>query len=250
MNSRLLLQSLAIATLVLMLSACAAGGDVRKPIPTEEFLAAKQPAHRLVVMLPGRGDDLDSLKRKNVAAIIQESWPDADVILTGLTMPFYREGRASNRLHDEIVAPAQANGKREIWLIGISLGGMGGLLYEHEYPGRVAGLLLLSPYLGDDGIHSQIREAGGLQAWQPGPTQTLNSDTFQYELWRTLKVLTGNPKRARDVWLAYGADEPFRKPIEMVSSSLPSGQVLMLPGEHDWSLWIPAITRLLDQVTP
>lgn len=248
MTSESFVRTLAIVGLSLLLGACAAGGDVRKPIPSE-FFAAKNPSHRLVVMLPGRGDDLQSMKHKDVASIIQQSWPDADVILTGLTMPFYREGRAAQRLHDEIIEPARSAGAKEIWLMGISLGGMGCVLYEHEYPGQTQGLLLLSPYLGDQAIQTKIRDAGGLQAWQPGPQQALNSKTFQHELWRTLKDVSENSSRAKDVWLIYGADEPFREPIELVTPWLPPDHSIMLEGNHNWDLWVPAMTRLLKQVS-
>ncbi len=238
---------LSMITLTLLLAGCAAGGDVRKPIP-KAFFAAPQTAHRLVVMLPGRGDDLASLQRKDMARIIQSAWPDADVILTGLTMPFYRQGQAATRLHDEIIAPAGNGRERKIWLMGISLGGMGALLYEHEYPGEIDGTLLLSPYLGDDTIHDEIRRAGGLQAWNPGPAQVLNSDTFQHELWRTLKNLSVDPQRARAFWLGYGADEPFRAPIELMSPTLPPENVVMLPGRHNWALWTPLSNVLLERV--
>lgn len=87
----------ALVACLLTLLGCAAGGDVSKPVPTT-FIAAPQPAHRLVVMLPGRGDSLQGLADTGIAGIIQERWPDADVLLTGLTMPFYLQGRAVQRL--------------------------------------------------------------------------------------------------------------------------------------------------------
>lgn len=236
-----------LIVLVLSIAGCSAGGDVRKPIPTA-FIAAPKPAQRLVVMLPGRGDDLASLQRKLMAETIQGAWPDADVILTGLTLPFYRQGLTAKRLHDEIIEPARSRGDREIWLAGISLGGMGALLYEHEYPGQVDGVVLLSPYLGDKAIQEEVRSAGGLRNWNPGPPQPIRADTFQRELWRTLKDLSTNPSRAGVFWLAYGADEPFRAPIELMSPMLPAGHVLMLPGRHDWSLWTPATGALLERI--
>lgn len=237
---------LSLLVLAALMSACAAGGDVTRPIPSE-FIAAPQPAHRLVVMLPGRGDDLASMQRRKVAQAIQSAWPDADVVLTGLTMPFYRQGRAAQRLHDEIVAPARARNERPIWIAGISLGGMGAVLYEHDYPNQVDGMLLLSPYLGENAIHDEIRAAGGLAHWNPGPAQALGPDTFQHELWRTLKGWSEDSARARSVWLAYGDREPFRVPIELMSGSLPREHVLMLPGQHDWALWDSTLRALLER---
>ncbi|MGY3038975.1 pimeloyl-ACP methyl ester carboxylesterase [Rhodanobacter sp. TND4EL1] len=231
---------------LLSLVGCAAGGDVTKPIPTT-FIAAPQSAHRLVVMLPGRGDSLQSLTSTGIAGIIQQSWPDADVILTGLTMPFYRQGRVAQRLHDEVIAPARRPAYRQVWLAGISLGGMGVLLYDREYPDQIDGLLLLSPYLGEKAIHQQIREAGSLAAWQAGPAQPIGPDTFQHELWRSLQGWSQRPQRSQSTWLAYGSDEPFRQPIELMTPLLPASHVIMLPGKHNWTLWKPAMHALLER---
>ncbi|HQY55464.1 MAG: alpha/beta hydrolase-fold protein [Dokdonella sp.] len=235
------------AALALLIGGCAAGGDVRKPIPAATH-AATQAAHRLVVVLPGRGDDLASLERRRVAQTIQAAWPDADVILTGLTMPFYRQGQASKRLHDEIIGPAQGPGNRELWIVGISLGGMGAMLYEREYPGQADGILLLSPYLGDNAIHDEIRAAGSLARWNPGPLQAVNAGTFQHELWRTAKTWQQTPTRAAAVWLGYGSDEPFRTPIELLSPALPADHVVMLPGRHDWKLWNATLQEMLKRI--
>ncbi|SFN35157.1 hypothetical protein SAMN05216289_11629 [Dokdonella immobilis] len=232
--------------LVLVLGGCAAGGDVSRPIPTAT-VAAPSAAHRAVIVLPGRGDDLDSLQRRNLAAVIQRHWPEADVILTGLTMPFYKEGRATTRLHDEVVAPMRERGYREIWLLGISLGGMGAILYEHEHPGETDGILLLSPYLGEAALQDEIRNAGGLAKWKPGPHQALGPDTFQRELWRTLKSWQDHAVRAQAIWLSYGTEEPFRTPIGLMAPALPADHVLALPGRHDWDLWLRAAGTLLDR---
>lgn len=231
---------------LLSLLGCATGGDITRPVPSR-LVAAPQPAHRLVVMLPGRGDSLQSLAKSGIAQVIQQSWPDADVMLTGLTMPFYRQGHATERLHDEVIVPAQRPAYREIWLAGISLGGMGALLYDREYPDAMTGLLLLSPYLGESAIHEEIRQVGGIASWQPGPQQTLGPDTFERELWRYLKGWPLRPQRTQSIWLAYGADEPFRKSIELMSPLLPAGHVIMLPGRHDWTLWKPAMHALLQR---
>jgi hypothetical protein len=243
-SSRVLIPMLLACLLILV--GCVAGGDVTKPIPTT-FIAAPQAAHRLVVMLPGRGDTLQGLNDTGIAGIIQQSWPDADVLLTGLTMPFYQQGRATQRLHDEVIEPARRKGYQQVWLAGISLGGMGALLYDSEYPDQIDGLLLLSPYLGEDAIHQQIRQAGGLAAWQAGPAQAMGPDTLQHELWRFMQGWSRRPQRTGSTWLAYGADEPFRQPIELMTPLLAANHVIMLPGKHNWKLWKPAMHALLER---
>ena len=243
-----LLSCLLVLTLAL-LGGCAMRGDLTKPIPTE-LVHAPQAAQRVVVMLPGRGDDLAGLQRERVAQIIQSEWPDADVILTGLTMPYYTGGVATRRLHDEVIAPLKQHGYRQVWLAGISLGGFGTLLYDQAYPGQVDGMLVLSPYLGEHAIQREIRDAGGLAAWQPGPVQPMGPQTFQRELWRYIKHWSDDPTRTQTMWLAYGADERLRKAIELMSPQLSASHVRMLPGQHDWKLWKPAMHELLRMASP
>jgi hypothetical protein len=239
---------LLVVTLLALGGCLAAGGDVTRPIPTT-FHAAPQTARKLVVMLPGRGDSLADLEKRHVAQLIQKQWPDADVILTGLTMPFYLQGHAPQRLQQEVIAPALARKPRQLWLAGISLGGMGALLYDLAYPGQAHGLLLLSPYLGDAPIHAEIRKAGGLKHWNPGPPQPLGPKTFQRELWRHVQHMGQDHERTQTTWLAYGASDRFRKPDTLMASILPTDHVLMLPGSHDWRLWRSALPKLLQTVT-
>ncbi|MGN2246249.1 alpha/beta hydrolase-fold protein [Frateuria sp. GZRR35] len=229
----------------LLLAACSAGGDITRPIPTR-LVPATQPPHRLVVMLPGRGDDLQSLGERGIAQTIHRQWPDADVILTGLTMPFYREGRATERLHDEVIAPASARRYDQIWLAGISLGGLGALMYDRAYPGEIDGMLLISPYLGDKAIYREIQAAGGLDRWQPGPVQAFTQETYQRELWRYIQRWSDDPRRTDSVWVAYGDRERFRDRISLLASQLPPGHAFELPGHHNWTLWQPAAKTLLE----
>lgn len=246
--TRPLLRMLIAVVVATLLGGCVAGGDPRLPIPSR-LVPAPAAATRLVVLLPGRGDDLEGLVRHHAAELVQRQWPDADVLLTGLTLPYYRAGRAVPRLDREIVRPALQH-YRQLWLAGISLGGLGALLYDQAHPGAVHGLLLLSPYLGDASIRHEIEAAGGLAAWQPGPRQPMGPDTFQRELWRYLQHWRQDPRRVATTWLAYGDRERFRAPIELMSPLLPPTHVLMLPGHHDWTLWstaLPALLRRADR---
>lgn len=229
-----------------LIAGCTARGDATRRIPTQ-LVHAIEPARRTVVFLPGRGDDLAGLQRQHAAELVQASWPDADVILAGLTMPYYTSGVANQRLHDEVIVPLlKQPGHHPIWLAGISLGGMGALLYVDQYPADIDGMLLLSPYLGDAAIRDEIRAAGGIRRWNPGVRQAIGPNTFQRELWRSIAHWRDDPARARTVWLAYGDKERFRAPIELMAALLPADHVLMLPGRHNWKLWsrtLPAVLR-------
>lgn len=237
-----------------LLSAGYPVGNATRPIPTA-LVPAPQQAHRLVIFLPGRGNDMEGLKKSGIAQIIQREWPDADVELVALGMAYYLDGHATKRLHDEVVLPAMKYGYQQIWLAGTSLGGMGALTYDRDYPGDIYGMILLAPYLGDSTVPREITAAGGLTLWNPGPPEPLAPQTSQRELWRYLKTWSNDPGKTRHVWLGYGDSDGLRKNIELMSPTLPSPHVLMVPGGHDWKVWKVATPQLLqdasrDEVTP
>lgn len=228
-----------------MLLGCFPKGDPSKPIPFT-LVPAQQDPQRLVVVLPGRGDDVAGLRRSGVAEAIQAAWPDADVVLSGLALGYYLEGRAPQRLHDEIVAPAHRRGYREFWLVGASLGGMGSLMYDRAYPGEADGIVLLAPYLGEQPLLDEIAAAGGVSAWEPGPVpDAVTADNFQRELWRHLRTWSRDPSRAGNVWLAYGDGDRLRTAMPLLAPLLPASHVLVRPGGHAWTVWTPATGEIL-----
>lgn len=235
------IRACALALLSLCLSACANTGDRRLPIPTQTFRSDADPARALVVVLPGRWDDVDAMADAGIAQAIQSAWPEADVLLTGATLSYYLDGRLASRLHEEVIVPARARGYREIWLAGASMGGMGTLLYERQYPGELEGLLLLAPYLGDRRLLREIERSGGIAAWQPGPEPVeIDRGNYQRELWRHLQTWVENPQPGRRVWLAYGSQDRLRRAVPLFAPLIPDAQILERPGGHKWTVWVPA----------
>jgi Putative esterase len=236
----------ALLALMVGLSACIPIRDADKPIATL-LVPAQQPARKLVVILPGRADDLDALRSSGMYEAIQTAWPDADVLFAELTLSYYMQGRAPERLHDEVIAPApaRARGYREVWLGGASMGGMGVLMYERLHPGEADGLVLLAPFLGEDDLLDEIRDAGGIAQWNAGPQQEVDSKTWRRELWRHLQTWSRDPKPAQRVWLAYGDRDRLRDAASLLAPLLPADQVMVRPGGHTWTVWSPAIGEIL-----
>ncbi|MFC0677823.1 alpha/beta hydrolase-fold protein [Lysobacter korlensis] len=241
-----LIRGCAAIALAALLVACRAHGDPRTPIPTALFPAPSPPGTRLVVVLPGRADDLGDLRASGIVPAAQRAWPDADVVLAELTLDYYMAGRATSRLHEEVIEPARRRGYRSVWLVGASLGGMGSLLYDREHPGAVDGIVLLAPFLGQRAILDEIRRAGGVARWTPGPKQPVDERTWQRELWRHIQQLSQRPGEASRVWLAYGADDRFRKAMPLLADALPDRQVRVYDGGHTWRVWSPAAYDVLS----
>lgn len=248
--ARRILLSLVLFTTTVLLGACLpGGGNARAPIP-QALIPAGAPATRLVVVLPGRGDDIAALRASGIVTAVQSAWPDADVLLTGLGFAYYMEGRAPQRLHAEVVSPARQRGYREVWLLGASMGGMGSLMYDRAYPGEADGLVLLAPYLGKRLLIDEIRR-DGLGAWEAGPVPAaVDAGNYQRELWRHLQTWQRDPGRTRTVWLGYGAQDRLAGAMPPLAGLLPADHVAVVDGGHAWKVWSPLTQRLLTAAGP
>ncbi|MGH8398163.1 MAG: alpha/beta fold hydrolase [Gammaproteobacteria bacterium] len=249
-NSIFVRPLIAMTFLSLLLSGC----YIRKPagpMPVKEIPAPQQAAsHPLVIVLPGRGDDLKDLQSVGIAQAIHKAWPQADVLLAGATIGYYVYGGLAKRLHDEIMVPARQHGYREIWLVGASMGGMGALLYARQYPNDVTGLVLFAPYMGDKSLMDKIAADGGVRNWNPGPMPaTVNGKNYQTEIWRVVKAWASHPESAQNVWLAAGSRDRMLPASQLVAAALPSGHFIELAGGHNWRLWDAAATQIFARIS-
>jgi pimeloyl-ACP methyl ester carboxylesterase len=185
---------------------------------------------------------------RGIARAIQESWPEADVLLTSATFAYYRDGKLVPRLREEIVQPSLRKGYARIWLAGASLGGMGALLYEREHPGELEGIALFAPFLGNGSLLDEIRTAGGPRKWDPGPLPAeMNADNFQRQVWKMIKGWADRPELARRVWLACGTSDHLIDDVRLLAPEVPEGHYLELSGGHTWGLWVRAAKELFSR---
>jgi len=229
------MERILILLAALGLAACAPIGDSRVSIPIEIVRAPQPSAMRtLVIVLPGRHDEGRGENERGMARAIQEAWPGADVLLAAATFAYYRDGKLVERLHDDIVAPAQREGYRRIWLAGASMGGMGAMLYERAHPATLAGVVLFAPFLGDKALLEEIRSAGGVQQWDPGPLPSqVDGRNYQRQVWKHIRDSAPGSR----VWLACGSDDYLLSGARLLATTLPDGRFVEMPGGHDWRTW-------------
>jgi pimeloyl-ACP methyl ester carboxylesterase len=168
------------------------------------------------------------------------------------TIGYYLDGSVANRLQREIIEPARTLGYCEIWLVGVSMGGLGAFFHERTYPGEVNGLILLAPYVGDDAkLFAEIDAAGGPVSWasfQPVDTAQGNKAKYQRELWRFLGRLRIDANPSLQVWIAYGESDRLLPGIERLIGLIPAGCVFRLKGGHTWEVWTKGFTEILAKI--
>jgi pimeloyl-ACP methyl ester carboxylesterase len=162
-----------------------------------------------------------------------------DLIFVDLELEHVGDRSALEQLRSGMVLPARAAGI-SIWLGGISLGGLFALGYAASYPDEVDGLCLLAPYLGNRMLTTEIAQAPGLAAWQPGELAETDEER---RIWRYLKTRrTGSTS----VYLGFGQGDRFSAAHELLAETLPAESVDVIDGGHEWSTWVRLWENFLD----
>jgi pimeloyl-ACP methyl ester carboxylesterase len=226
------------SALPLFLTALALAGCVPMrpetvPLRTVSYPGAGAP-RTLVVLLPGQRDDPEDFGRQRFPEIAAKAGAKVDMIAVDAHMAYYYDHTIVDRLRADVIAPAR---KRydHVWLVGISIGGTGALLYVAQHPEDVDGLILLAPYLGEERVLAEVRTAGGPRSWKP--PEPLAADDFQRQMWAWIaRYAAGSPDHP-PLYLGYGQSDSFAGPNGMMGEALPTGRVFTTPGGHKWKTW-------------
>ena len=228
----------------LTLTGCTAWRPVTVPMQTIQDAArcASTPT-TLIVMLPGAASKPDEFVREGFVRALRERRIAADVTIVDAHPGYYRERSVIDRLRIDIIEPARARGYREIWLVGISLGGFGGLVYTREQPQGISGIVAIAPYLGEGEVAKEIAAQGGLRAWRPQPAE---GEPLDAPLWRWLQGYAQAGAPRPPLYLGYGRADRFGAQADVLGAALPPGHVFTADGGHDWPPWRAVWQRMLD----
>lgn len=233
------------AIAVMLLVSCTP--PVTVPIGTVNFTqpgGGKQ-HQTLLVFLPGLRDPAAVFANEGFVAAARTKGFEVDMIGVEAHVGYYMEKKFLQRMKEDVIDPAKRRGYRQIWLIGISLGGFGALWYDVENPGDLAGIVALAPYLGEPEVIGEVGRAGGFAAWNPPADRVLDD---QYKIWRGLKNYERQEKNRQRVYLGYGLDDKFAKADGLLATVLPSDQVFTVAGDHDWPTWRILWERILPKL--
>lgn len=235
------LVSLAVPT-VLMLSACLRLPPTEIPIPTVGAEATGPGNDTLVVMLPGMGDRAGTFAENGFLEIAGNHGLDA--LAVDAHFGYYRERSLLPRLRDDIILSARAQGYQHIWLLGISMGGFGSLLYAEAHAEDIDGVILLAPFLGDDDLIENIRSAGRLAEWSP-PDEGFRD--YEVAVWKWLQQEAERPDRT-PILVGYGESDRLAGALAPLIDTLDDDQVISRPGNHKWSTWEPLWSEIAARI--
>lgn len=196
----------------------------------------------LLIMLPGAADKPQDFVEQGFIRALRERNLTVDVAVVDAHMDYYFEHTIVERLHQDVVVPAREQGYEHICLLGVSLGGMGCLLYLREHA-DIDSVILLAPFLGSRGTIADVTKAGGFQHWIPD--SKTDDDERKFLAW--LQAYPFDDLALPKIYLGYGAEDRFAPASQLLAGLLPLPQVTAIPGGHDWRTWLALWVNLQDK---
>lgn len=229
-----------LLTLGWLLGACSYLRSAQTPMPVVRFtkLGARS-ARGALVLLPGFGDRPETFEQRGFVAALRRHAPAYDVIAADAHFGYYRKRMLLPRLHADVVQPLRAEGYREIWLVGTSMGGFGSVAYARTHPDGITGLLLFAPYMGARSVVEEVQRVG-LCSYRPKlAAKVEDGDSFARANFDYLRREACEGGQVA-VWLAVGEDDGLVKANRVLGAVLPADRFSVLPGGHGWKVWTPA----------
>jgi pimeloyl-ACP methyl ester carboxylesterase len=199
-------------------------------------------SRNLIVFLPGIGDLAEDFERSGFIAALRRHGITADAVAIDAHYGYYASRAIHTRIAEDILASAHEAGYERVWLAGISLGGFGASSFAALQSSRVAGLLLLAPYLGSGELVNEIAAAGSVAQWEPG---YIHQEDYPRVLWAWLKENHAEQQSRLPIYLGYGKSDMFAKANALLASVLPGTHVYSLAGGHEWQTWKKLWDRML-----
>jgi pimeloyl-ACP methyl ester carboxylesterase len=219
-----------------------------RPMRKLQFDPQDNETRELILLLPGRLSPPEEFVQFGIVDLVRKHRPQARIVAPDLHLGYYMKGLVDTCMHEEIIDPAKQQGL-SVTIIGISMGGLGALIYSLRFPGKVDEMFLLSPFVGDQKLLAEIEKAGGLKNWSsPVETPRSKSEALQ-KLWMEMKRQ----------WLPHsGPPFPFTlvvgKSDKLLSSNqffahsiLKPDQLIEIEGGHEWDCWQRGIELLLSK---
>ena len=197
----------------------------------------------LLVLLPGRKSRAGDFEAEGFIKAVRDANLAVDLVAVDAHLGYFMKRSIVTRLKEDIIEPAKAKGYKQIWLVGVSMGGMGVSFYAKNHPEDVTGILLIAPYLGEEEVIQELTESGGLENWTP---PIIDKDDYERDLWQWFKETLSTEEGRRRLYLAYGRNDRFSSTHKLLADALPEQQLFPGNGRHTWSTWRPLWKDFLD----
>lgn len=233
-----------------LLAACFGSG--RKPLEVLAYASQSRSQQNLIIFLQGLGGTLRCpvnvhrcFQKEGFVDAVQSRNLPYDMLAPNTHMGYYQERSLIERLRADVIQPARAGGYDKVWIVGVSMGGLGALLYLKAHPEDIDGVVVLGPYLGDSEILDEIAAAGGVQRWKPGVYDPV--DQWQRMLWDWLKRYPNLDPDSTPIIMGMATDDLYCKGHKLLAATLPPDRVIETGGKHRFKTFKGIWDKVLER---
>lgn len=226
-----------IGLVALTLAATAGCFPAKAPMKTALYEGSDD-SRTLLVMLPGFGARYTAFEKKGILDVARDAGLTNDILTVDMTYGYYISNRYDERLQEDVFDKVRDD-YDDIWVLGISMGGLGTLLTTKAFSEDVDGAILLSPFLGRRKTMRAI-QAQGIDGWQP----PADDPKWDESLWGWMKGWEDREWSGPPLLLGHGDRDLGMRNLNWMASQLPDGRVEVQPGGHAWTTWA-ALTRVM-----
>lgn len=241
-----LLRLLGCAALCAIFTACTPARPALIPMDLlSDHASSTARAPVLLAMLPGAYSQPADFRAHGFVAAVRSRGLAADIVMADAHVGYFGDRSVIRRIREDIVLPGRRAGYEQIWLVGISLGGLSALGYAARHGEEIDGVVVIAPYPGSREVLREIAAAGGPAQWQAqaGGAQ----DDIEREVWSWLAAGTAAPDRMPVIFMGYGRDDRFAAGHRLIADTLPADRSVAFPGGHDWGPWLAVWSAWLDR---
>ena len=207
----------------------------------------------LVVMVPGFIDGPDTYVEHGFPRDLSDAGIPCDAVMVDLHYRYYGSPGIADIVYEDILVPAAARGYEEIWMVRISMGGLGTLLTAQAHPEMIDGIILLAPFVGDEGTLREIETSGGAATWLPPSslaTATRSESNYTALLWSWLRGYHTDPDVMPPIYIGWGSEDRLGTGDALLAALLPEEHVFSREGGHNWATWRPLFQQILLVAEP
>ena len=215
------------------------------PIPTLTYSGPESDGKNLVVALRGIGGSVKSFEKYHFIRDLHRRYPGFDVVIPNAHFGYYKEGILIERLEQDVFAQARAKGYEKIWLVGVSLGGLGTLKHLQCCAQKFAGAVLIAPYTGEEELHTSIEDYLGSGSKESLEKSVESEDKDFLALWAWI-LDNGALFESGNLWLGFGNKDRLSG-HELLASHFPDKNIVRVEGGHKAKVFSRIWNQVLDQ---
>lgn len=229
----------AVSTVV----SCASFGNSELPLTTYKIPSGSK-TQNLLVMFPGINSPGTDFIEHGFVQMFQQKYSNVDITLVDTRIAYISAGNIAERIHKEIILPAIREGYKNIWFVGVSLGGLSAITHNRDFAGNINGVVLIAPYLGAQYKIEDLLAHEPPLVWSQQRDKSMDKTI---RLWRYLISETQNQKNKMRLFLAYGDSDRFSDLHRFLASLLNENNVFIEKGGHNWTVWKKLWKTLLEE---